>query len=104
MADRILEFYFYCAGLSLLSSIITYNIYLPKIGLDTNPNETNSAGLKPFANPITIIDNYIRGETLGEKSVRNLKRLRNWFQLNLTLFAVIPIVVILQILVSNSLR
>ncbi|MEQ9229972.1 MAG: hypothetical protein RIF46_04765 [Cyclobacteriaceae bacterium] len=103
MTDNILAFYLLGTVVSIVCFLVTYNIYLPNIGLLTNPNKPNSAGLKPFANPSTIIANYLQTVELDEPTKKNLKRLRNWFTVNLILlFAGTPIMAIAQIAISNG--
>lgn len=104
MADQILAFYLYTTVASFLFSFLAYNYCLPKVGLKTNPNEPNSNGIKPFANHLLILDDYIQSNDLIEKIKLNLKRLKIWLTINLLLAAGIPIVVVLQIAISNSLR
>ena len=66
MTDSILAFYISGVVLSIICFLVAYNTYLPKIGLETNPNEPNSAGAKPFANLLTIIENYLLTHELDE--------------------------------------
>tara|TARA_B100001245_G_scaffold222949_1_gene195458 strand:+ start:711 stop:1028 length:318 start_codon:yes stop_codon:yes gene_type:complete len=103
MTDNFLAFYFFGILISIACFLATYNIYLPNIGLQTNPNKPNSAGLKPLANPITIIDKYLQTEQLEGGTVKILRRLKNWYTVNLALlFAGTPIITIIQIAISNS--
>lgn len=105
MADKILEFYIYGVVLSSISSILTYNFYFEKLGLDANPNEPTFLGMKPWTNPITVLGNNLGNENLSERSVANLKRLKVWLVTNLLLlFVGTPILAVIQITISNMLR
>jgi hypothetical protein len=105
MADNILAFYFLGSVISTLGFLATYNIYLPNIGLETNPNKPNSVGLIPFANPSAIIGNYLKANELDERTKKNLRRLRNWFTVNLVLlFVGTPIMAVIQMAISNAIR